>query len=314
MRRIYFIALVIAILVFSSCAQPPAEAPAPTPEPTPTPTPAPSPPAPTPTPTPTPKPAPAVTEEVAELLRIQFVPSGYSIQQVLPSAFGLCAQLALLPNGDIAISDYNHRIHLLSNGTVRTLVDQKGLKPAIAALAHGCICYGMGNGQLFILDPDTDTIELLGTTPLGDSTNALVADEASNVYAATFKRNLYRFDADGNRTTIAANLPFEGDNHITDMDITSDRIIYIAGHKLFIGVSPDGAVTTITDNLHNEPTWCEIDFDDHVYIKDIPSGVRRYDPKTGTLTPIQVSATFSLFPPMNSSSSLWVLTSSIATT
>ena len=40
--------------------------------------------------------------------------------------------------------------------------------------------------------------------------------------------------------------------------------------------------------MHNEPTWCEIAPGGHVYIKDIPSGVRRYDPKTGTLIPLQI--------------------------
>ena len=52
--------------------------------------------------------------------------------------------------------------------------------------------------------------------------------------------------------------------------------------------SPDGAIKTITNDLHNEPTWCEVAPDGYVYIKDIPSGVRRYDPKTGNLTSLQI--------------------------
>jgi len=40
--------------------------------------------------------------------------------------------------------------------------------------------------------------------------------------------------------------------------------------------------------LHYEPTWCEVAPDGNVYFKDIPSGVRCYNPATGTITPIPI--------------------------
>lgn len=312
------IILLLALVIVScqpSAVPAPAQVPTPTPAPTPlvtptpvpTPSPAPTPPVtPTPMPTPTPTPAPALEPmpttapaptppetaskgivDAVKLLRITSVASGYSIQQVLPSAFGLCAQLALLPNGDVVISDYNHSIHLLSGGNVRTLATEEGIKPAVAALPDGRICYSQGN-RIVLLDPNTNTTEILGTTSRGDSANALVADEAGNIYAATSMRNLYRFAADGNRTTIATSLPFEGDYYITDIDVADDGNIYVAGYNRFVMVSPDGAIKIITDDLHSEPTWCEIDPDGYVYIKDIPSGVRRLAPKTGRLTSLQI--------------------------
>jgi len=237
------------------------------------------------------EPTSAVTKEVADLLGIRFVASGYTVQQVLTSAFGLYAQLAILPNGDIAISDYNRRIHILSNGTIRTLVVEEHLMPAVAALPDGRICYSKHNGQIMLLDPSTNAIEQLGTTPHFDSANALVADEIGNVYAVTANRNLYRFTPDGSRTTIATDLPFSDIGHsITDVDIATDGTVYVAGHNLLIAVSPGGTITTITDDLHTEPTWCEIDPDGNVYVKDIPSGVRCLNPKTGELTPLQIYA------------------------
>ena len=266
MRKLLSV-LAISVILFSACAGPS------------TPT--------TPVEIPPVEPAPSASE-IEKLLGIRSVASGYSIRQVLPSAFGIVAQLALLSNGDIAISDFNQRIHLLSGGNVRTLVAQEGIQPAVAALLDGRICYSRGN-QLTMLDPSTNATELLGNTPQGDFVTALVSDKDGNIYATTGMRNLYRFTPDGNRATIATSLPFvEGWIQITDIDVASDGKIYIAGPNRFIMVNPDGAITTVTDDLHNEPTWCEIAPDGHVYIKDIPSGVRRFDPKTGTLTPLQI--------------------------
>jgi len=271
-KQIIAVLLLAVLLVLGACAAPatpsvPAETPSPTPE--------------------------SVSEDVetaVDVLGIRFVTSGYTVQQVLPSALGLAAQVALLPNGDIAISDYNHRIHILSGGTIRTVVVQKGLKPAVAGLLDGRICYSKGNGQLMLLDLGTGATERLGTTPPGDSATALVTDETGNVYAATARHNLYRFAPDGSRTTVATDLPYSDlDFSITDVDIATDGTVYVAGFNRAVAVSPDGTITTIADDLHNEPTWCEIDPGGNLYIKDIPSGVRRLNSTMGTLTPLQIS-------------------------
>lgn len=274
------VSVLLVLLMLVACAAPQA----------PTPMPKPGPPTPTPEPSPAPEtgeePRPLVIEEPEDLLHIQFVSDGYHVQQVLPSAFGLCAQLALLPNGDITMSSYSQSIHLLSDGIVRTLVADWGVKAAVAALPDGRICYSKYD-QLLAINPDTGATELLCSIPTGDIVSALAADKTGKIYAATCRKNLYCFTADGNRTTIATNLPFEG--NITDMDIADDGNIYIAGCKLLIAVRPDGNVTMIADDLHDEPTWCEIDPDGHLYVKDIFSGVRRFNPETGTLTPLKIN-------------------------
>lgn len=229
---------------------------------------------------------------IADALGIQYIANDYCIEQILPSAFGLPGQLALLPNGDIIFSDSSYPcIRKLSNGTISIIVEGYDIKKrAIAAMPDGRVCYTKCNGQLMLIDPSTGNKESLGQTAPGDVAHALAADSSGNVYAATNKFNLYRFTPDGERITIATDLPWEVGHHISDIDVSTDGTIYIAGWHRFIAVSPDGVITTITDDLHSEPTWCEIDPEGNVYIKDLFSGVRRFDPKTGILTSLPAYA------------------------
>jgi len=229
---------------------------------------------------------------IADALGLQYIANGYSLQQIMPSAFGLPGQLALLPNGDIVITDTSYpRIQILSNGSISTLVQEDTIrKRVVAAMSDGRVCYSRRNGQLILIDPSTGDKEILGQTAPGDVAHALAADSSGNVYAATNKFNLYCFTPDGERITIATDLPWEVGHHINDMDVASDGTIYIAGWNRFIAISPDGTITTITDDLHSEPTNCEIDPKGNVYIKDLFSGVRRFNPETGTLTPLETDA------------------------
>jgi sugar lactone lactonase YvrE len=86
---------------------------------------------------------------------------------------------------------------------------------------------------------------------------------------------------------VATDLPWEAGYHISDIDVASDGTIYVAGWHRFISISPEGMVSIITDDLHSEPTWCEIDPEGNVYIKDLFSGVRRFNPDQGVLEPFQ---------------------------
>jgi len=73
------------------------------------------------------------------------------------------------------------------------------------------------------------------------------------------------------------------------MAVADNGDIYVTGPKLFILINPEGQVTTLTDNLQNEPTWCEIAPDDRMYVKDMFSGVRLFDSDTGTLSPVKIN-------------------------
>jgi len=168
-------------------------------------------------------------------------------------------------------------------------VTQDNLWPgAVAALPDGRICYSLDDNQLILLDPNTGATETFGSTPIGDISFALAADDSGNIYAATMRSNLYRFTENGDRTAIATDLPFSQSYQITDMDVATDGTIYVIGFKNFISVSTDGNVSIIVDDLHYEPTWCEVTPDGNVYFKDIPSGVRSYNPATGTITPVPI--------------------------
>lgn len=231
---------------------------------------------------------------VKDVLRLKYVIDGYEVECISPSAFGLPGQLALLPNGDIVINDYTFkRLLLLSDNKLSTLVVRDDLWKTVAALPDGRICYSLSDEQLLLLDYIKGINEALGSTPRGDTSFALAADKAGNIYAATRQNNLYRFNADGDTISIATDLPFKQINQITDMDIASDGKIYIVGINRFVAIRPSGEVTIITDDLQNEPSWCEITPNDDVYIKEV-SDIRLFDPTTGDLTPIQIPSQSSL--------------------
>ncbi len=281
--------LAICALLLGACAAPsPPSVPAETPSPTPTPAPSATSitvPAKTSTP-----PPPKVPGIVKDILGLEYVADGYNVESVLPGSFGLPRQIELLPNGDIVIADDTFkRLLLLSDGTTRTLETQHNLWPlAVAVLPDGRICYSLDDNQLILLDPNTGATETFGSTPPGDISMALAADDSGNIYAATYRKNLYRFTENGERTAIATDLPFSQFYQITDMDVATDGTIYVIGYKIFISVSTDSNINIITDDVHYEPAWCEVAPDGNVYFKDIPSGVRRYNPATGTITPVPI--------------------------
>ena len=99
----------IAATLLADCAQ--SGAPSPTPGQT------------TPEPASTPAETSGEPDILTDVLKVRSVANGYSLQPVLVSAFGLPKQLAMLPNGDVVISDVSFwRIQLLSGGALRTLV------------------------------------------------------------------------------------------------------------------------------------------------------------------------------------------------
>jgi hypothetical protein len=120
---------------------------------------------PTPPLTPFPSPTPVIPDpkQVSKLdiakkvLGIQYLASGNNIDCVLPGAFGLPKQLALLPNGDILITDLSFtRIQLLSSGTIRTLIGpDETTATSVAAMPDGRVCYIDLKNQLVSVEPRT---------------------------------------------------------------------------------------------------------------------------------------------------------------
>lgn len=274
---VFLTILAIAATLLAGCAQ--SGAPSPTPGQT------------TPEPASTPAETSGEPDILTDVLKVRSVANGYSLQPVLVSAFGLPKQLAMLPNGDVVISDVSFwRIQLLSGGALRTLVSGDDLKmTAVAAMPDGRICY-RSNDNLILLSPDTGAKANMGITPSGDYAMAITADSDGNVYAATVKGNLYRFAPDGTRTVITAKLPFgDVDFRISDLDVTADGTVYVSGFNRCVAVSQSGDITVIADDLHAEPTWCEVAPDGNVYVKDGNKGIRIYNPSQGKLTPIEIN-------------------------
>jgi len=218
-----------------------------------------------------------------DILGIYYLADGYNARQVLPVTFGLCAQIALLPNGDVALCNHAHSISILSNGTVRPLVASRGIMTGVTALPDGRICYGK-NDQIIAIHPGDGTTELFGTIPTGEGASALATDKVGRVYATTHNKNLYRFIGSGSPAETLAYLPFESSP--TDIDIAENGDIYVVGPRLFVRVKPDGQRTILANDLQNDPVWCEIAPDGKIYIKDLFSGIRLFDPNTGKLSPV----------------------------
>ncbi|MDD5289017.1 MAG: PDZ domain-containing protein, partial [Dehalococcoidales bacterium] len=221
-----------------------------------------------------------------DILGVYYLADGYNARQVLPATFGLCAQIALLPNGDVALCNHNQSISLLSKGTVRSLVASRGIMTGVTALADGRVCYGK-NDQILAIHPDDGTIELLGTIPTGEGASALATDKVGRVYATTHSNNLYRFNGDGSSAETITRLPFESSP--TDIDIADNGDIYVTGPRLFVMVKPDGQSVILADDLQNDPVWCEIAPDGKIYVKDMFSGIRFFDSDTARLSPVELN-------------------------
>jgi hypothetical protein len=229
---------------------------------------------------------------VKDVLKVEYVADGYKVESVLPSAFGLPKQLALLPNGDIIITDFSFkRLQILSNGDLSTLVGSGEVQAnAAAVMPDGRVCYVSRDNHLILIEPITHNKETYGIVPQGERVQALAADNSSNVYAVTKNNKLYQFNKDGQRRLITTDLPFEQEitPTISDMDVAQDGTIYVSGFNYLVAVDSKGSINILTDDLNYEPTWCEVSPDGKLYIKDIASGVRQINPITGELIPIKI--------------------------
>jgi len=232
---------------------------------------------------------PAKFDIVRDGLNIRYLADGYRVELIRETAFGLPGQLSRLPSGDIVITDTGMpRIQILSEGQIKTIVEDNNIiRRAATAMPDGRVCYGMQSGEIMVIDPNTGVKEALGKLDPVHSSKAFAADSNSNVYVVTTLGYLYRFSPDNKRTLITDSLPFADVGYkISDIAVAADGTSYVSGWNYFVSVSPEGKIKVITDDLHSEPTFCDIDPDGNVYIKDIFSGTRRYSPKTGILAPL----------------------------
>jgi hypothetical protein len=213
----------------------------------------------------------------------------YDVKLVMPTVFGLPAQFALLPNGDISIADFsNDRILLFSEGEFKTVASGGLSSWAVAAFPDGRIVYAKRNGEVILLDYKTEEEKLLGKVPSQYYIQALAADKEGNVYAGTRGNHLYRLK-NGNPERITDVLPFPdpGFPAITDIAVGADGTVYVAGFNRVVAVDPAGAIATIADGLNYEPVWVEVSPDGLVYINELAKGLQRFNPQTKELQQVK---------------------------
>ncbi|MFA4872074.1 MAG: hypothetical protein WC610_03410 [Patescibacteria group bacterium] len=219
----------------------------------------------------------------------------YDIQLIMPTAFGLPAQFALLPNGDMAIGDFaNNRIILFRDNKFETVVAGDINAWAVAALPDGRLAYAKSNSEVMIFDYQTKQEESLGRIPGipipgGRYPQALASDKQGNVYLATSQASLFRFK-NGQVEKMVDSLPFPNPDsvQITDIAIGIDGTVYVAGFEKVFAVDSGGAVETIAEGLNNEPVWLEVAPDGMLYINELSRGLQRFDPKTKELSQLKV--------------------------
>ncbi len=219
----------------------------------------------------------------------------YDIELIMPTAFGLPAQFALLPNGDIAIGDFaNNRIILFHDNKSETVVAGDVNAWAVAALPDGHLAYAKSNGKVMIFDYQTKQEESLGRIPGipipgGRYPQALASDRQGNVYLATSRASLFLFK-NGQVEKIVDSLPFPNPDsiQITDIAIGLDGTIYVAGFEKVFAIDSSGVVQTIAEGLNNEPVWLEVAPDGMLYINELSRGLQRFDPKTKELSQLNV--------------------------
>jgi len=214
----------------------------------------------------------------------------YDVKLVMPTVFGLPAQFALLPNGDIAIADFsNNRILLFSDGAFKTVVSDGIRSWAVAVFPDSRIIYAKENGEVMALDHKTRKEELLGKIPSKHQPQALVADKEGNIYIGTEGNNLYRIK-DGKPEILAEGLPFPdpGFPAITDIAVGFDGTVYVAGFERVVAVDSTGTIETIADGLNYEPVWVEISPDGLLYINELARGLQQFNPKTKELRQVKV--------------------------
>ncbi len=137
----------------------------------------------------------------------------YDIKLIMPTAFGLPAQFALLPNGDMAIGDFaNNRIILFHDNKFEIVVAGDINGWTVTALPDGRLAYAKSNGEVMIFDYQTKQEESLGKIPGipipgGRYPQALASDKQGNVYLATSRASLFRFK-NGQVEKFVDSLPF----------------------------------------------------------------------------------------------------------
>jgi len=217
----------------------------------------------------------------------------YDIKLVMPTAFGLLEQFALLPNGDIAVGDKsNNRILLFRNSTLETIVSGDINASAVAALPDGRIAY-LENNEVWLLNYKTKQKQRLGGISGDRYLQALGSDKQGNIYVGTSRAGLFRFK-DSKLEKIIESLPFSNLDsvQITDIAVGLGGIVYVAGFEKVFAVAPDGTFRIIVDGLANEPVWVEVGPDGMLYIKDLSRGLQRFNPSTKQLTQIKTRYDF----------------------
>jgi DNA-binding beta-propeller fold protein YncE len=217
----------------------------------------------------------------------------YNIKLIMPTSFGLLAQLALLPNGDIAIGDSsNDQILLFHNNTFETIVSGDINPWAVAALPDGRIAYIKRN-EVSLFDYKTKQEEHLGKVPGDRYLQALGSDRHGNIYVGTSGAGLFRFK-DGKLDKLADSLPFSDLDsvQITDIAVGSDGIVYVAGFEKVFAVDSTGAIQLIAEGLVDEPVYLEVGPDGMVYVNELSHGLQRFDPKTKQLSQLNIRYQF----------------------
>ena len=217
----------------------------------------------------------------------------YDIKLVMPTAFGLLEQFALLPNGDIVMGDKsNNRILLFRNSTLETIVSGEINASAVAALPDGRIAYLENNG-VSLFNYKTKEKERLGKIQGDRYLQALGSDKQGNIYVGTSRAGLFRFK-DGELEKIIESLPFPDLDsvQITDIAVGLDGTVYVAGFEKVFAVDSNGAVRLIADGLINEPVWLEVGPDGMLYINELSHGLQRFDPKTKQLSQLNINYQF----------------------
>lgn len=219
----------------------------------------------------------------------------YDIELIMPTAFGLPAQFALLPNGDITIGDFaSNRIILFHDNKFETIASGDINAWAVTALPDNRIVYAKSNNKVMAFDYQTKQEESLGRIsgipiPGGRYPQALASDKQGNVYLATSRTSLFRFK-NGQVEKIVDSLPFPNPDsvQITDIAIGIDGTIYVAGFEKVFAIDSSGTVQTIAEGLNNEPVWLEVAPDGMLYINELSRGLQRFNPKTKELSQLKV--------------------------
>lgn len=216
--------------------------------------------------------------------------SSYFLEQLHETAMGLPKQIDLMPNYDLLISDPNNeRLIILSNGTISTLVDKSNNvnAHAAAALSDGNVCYSTSQGGIIKIDPASKELSVLAYLPNGVRVNALSTDKNNNIYICGSDSTLYRLDSGGNLAKLFSSLPFDYDT-LTDLEIASNGIIYVAGFNRVISIDTDYNVQVIAEGLQYEPVWVSVDSENNVFVNETSQGLQQYDPVSGNLAAYRI--------------------------